>query len=228
MWNGDNMEINKSYTKKCFSASHRQNKQIQKQTEQLIENSTPILLSLHKGIFYQPKTKKYIFKTYQNSKAEEGFLLFLQMKVNQWAAFCSEYFNLSEREGCRVRRRRRQSSAEEPELSRTDRREGHYQASLTEVILRVESCSLRRTRHLVGCGCQCVPWIKVKKRPRDIKKDWDKEREWKELSVVLKASAWTLTRLVSSAESNMNSVVSNMHFGFKLTCAPFVMHARPA
>lgn len=47
----------------------------------------------------------------------------------------------------------------EPELSWTDRREGHYQASLTELILRVES--------LFTQAYQTFSWMWVSACPMD-------------------------------------------------------------
>ena len=51
----------------------------------------------------------------------------------------------------------------EPELSHTDRRGGHCQASVTEVILGVELLLTQAYQTFSWMGCHSAPWLIVEK-----------------------------------------------------------------
>lgn len=87
-----------------------------------------------------------------------------------------EYLNVSQCKGHFEQKRQKQSSplsVRQPELSWTDRRVRHYQASLTEVILRVQS--------LLSQAYQTFSWTWVSECP--MAKSWEEGERIKKESM---------------------------------------------
>lgn len=109
----------------------------------------------------------------------------------------------------------------EPELSRADRREEDYQASLTEVILWVESLLTQAYQTFSWTWVSECPVAKSWEGVRDRKREREGERSW---PWCWKPFDWILIRFVSSVASHYNNpAVSQLALRFWANWCPVLL-----
>ena len=133
------------------------------------------------GYFASTKQERIFRKTMLTSKKEQIFFFSFSCQrssTNGRLSLQNTYIWLSAKDTANKERESISSEwVTEPELSWTDRREGHYQATVTEVLHRVESLLTQAHQTFSWTGVSACPVAKSWEGLRDRDKDWENESE---------------------------------------------------